>query len=489
MPDPNVLLITTDHWSGELLGSAGHPVIQTPTLDALARDGVSFTRAYSECPVCIPARRSLMTGTSPRTHGDRVFDETRPMPDVPSLAQTFRDAGYQAYGVGKLHVYPARDRIGFDDVLLAEEGRTQHGSEDDYELHLGDRGHPGQQFSHGMGNNDFVSRPWHLDEQLHVTNWITQGMARTIRRRDPSRPAFWYLSYTHPHPPLAPLASYLDIYRELEPDEPFAGSWAENSAALPHPVRANRSRWLQMGPLQARLARRAFYALCTHIDHQLRVVIGTLREEGLLDQTIILFTSDHGEMRGNHGLWVKRLFYESAARVPMILLDTGGSARVRPGSTDDRLVCLQDVMPTLLDLAGLDTPSSVEGLSMVGNRRRDYLYGEFGEGAAATRMVHDGRHKLIYYPAGNQCQLFDLREDPQELQDLAVSTDYGEVLARLKQRLIGELYGSDGEWLHDGSLAGVPAPEFVEFSDRGLSSQRGVHWPRPQVKPDSKDRR
>ena len=107
MPDrPHVLLITTDHWPAALLGVAGHPTVQTPTLNQLACNGVRFTQAYTECPVCIPARRTLMTGTPPRTHGDRVFKPNEPMPDLPTLAQTFRDAGYQAYAVGKLHVYP-----------------------------------------------------------------------------------------------------------------------------------------------------------------------------------------------------------------------------------------------------------------------------------------------------------------------------------------------------------------------------------------------
>ena len=134
---PNVLLISTDHWPAHLLGCAGHPVIQTPTLDELARSGVRFSNCYAECPVCIPARRTLMTGTTPRTHGDRVFKETLEMPDMPTMAQTFRNAGYQAYAVGKLHVFPQRDRIGFDDVILDEEGRTQYGVLDDYELFFG----------------------------------------------------------------------------------------------------------------------------------------------------------------------------------------------------------------------------------------------------------------------------------------------------------------------------------------------------------------
>ena len=122
-PDaPSVLLISTDHWPAYLMGGAGHPAIRTPTLDSLAGAGVRYTNAYAECPVCIPARRTLMTGATTRTHGDRVFKVQEPMPQLPTVAQTFRDAGYQAYAVGKLHIFPQRDRIGFDDVILAEEG-------------------------------------------------------------------------------------------------------------------------------------------------------------------------------------------------------------------------------------------------------------------------------------------------------------------------------------------------------------------------------
>jgi arylsulfatase A-like enzyme len=236
-----VLLICTDHWSAPLLGEAGHSAIQTPTLDALARSGVRFTNAYSECPVCIPARRTLMTGTPPRTHGDRVFKDTLPMPALPTLAQTFRDAGYQAYAVGKLHVYPQRDRIGFDDVILDEEGRTQYGVTDDYELFLGDEGFAGRHFDHGMSNNEYSWRPWHLPEHTHATNWATQQMARTFKRRDPTRPAFWYLSYRHPHPPLVPLQTYLDLYRDVEIDVPFHGEWSRDRAALPFALQSNRS--------------------------------------------------------------------------------------------------------------------------------------------------------------------------------------------------------------------------------------------------------
>ena len=166
MSAPNVLLICVDHWPGALLRGAGHEHVFTPTLDQLCRNGVRFAQAYTTTPTCIPARRALMTGTSARTHGDRTFREHEPMdPSLPTMAQTFRDAGYQAYAVGKLHVYPQRDRIGFDDVILNEEGRHHlGGGSDDYERYLHDHGHGGQELTHAMGNNSYTVRPWHLPE-------------------------------------------------------------------------------------------------------------------------------------------------------------------------------------------------------------------------------------------------------------------------------------------------------------------------------------
>ncbi len=476
---PNVLLVTTDHWPAALLGCAGHPAIQTPTLDALAGAGIRYTNAYSECPVCIPARRTLMTGTSPRTHGDRVFSERMPMPDLPTLAGTFRAAGYQANAVGKLHVYPQRDRIGFDDVVLDEEGRTQYGVTDDYELFLGDEGFAGRQFGHGMSNNRYVSRPWHLPEHTHATNWATSAMVRTIKRRDPTRPAFWYLAYRHPHPPLVPLTAYLDLYREPV-DAPCHGSWAPDTAAMPLRLRAVRERESYLAtPAQIAAARRAFYALCTHIDHQLSVVIGTLREEALLDDTVLCFTSDHGDMLGNHGLWAKQLFYEYSANVPLLLIGADSAAsRIEPG-VDGRLVGLADVMPTLLELAGVEVPASAEGRSAVTAAPRSWLYGEMSEGIFASRMVHDGRYKLIYYPAGNRCHLFDLRADPHELTDLSGMPEAAEHRGRLEQILVQQLYGADLEWVRGGKLVGVADRTYRPGGNKALSGQRGGHWPPP----------
>ena len=481
MTRPNVLLIVTDQWSANLLGIAGHPAIRTPTLDQLARCGRRFTNAYSEHPVCIPARRTLMTGTSAKEHGDRTFQAKLPMPDhLPTMAQTFRDAGYQAYGVGKTHTYPQRNRLGFDDILMDDEGRTHHGVTDDYEIYLGDKGYLGRQFGHGISNNGYAATAWHLPEEAHATNWATEQMCRFIRRSDPTRPALWYLGYRHPHPPLVPPQRFLDFYRDVDLDEAYSGDWAEGDD-LPLTLQAFRARY-KLSHTEAQWARKHFYALCTQIDQQIGLLIGTLREEGQLDNTIIMFTSDHGESLGNHGIWAKQNFYESSANIPMLLVGVKNCPRVGFDQVDDRLVCMADVMPTVLDLAGIAVPETVTGQSMLAPPR-GHLYGEFGEGELSSRMVHDGRHKLVYYAAGNHTQFFDLHSDPNELNDLAGQPTIANVQEGLKNLLISELYGSDLEWLSDGELTGLPNRTYRPAPNRDLGLIRGHQWPVPPVNP------
>jgi len=472
MNPPNVLLICADQMPGRLLGAMGNSSVLTPTLDQLARNGTLYTNAYSAAPVCTAARRGLMTGLTPRTHGDRSYREDLPMPPVTTLAQAFRDAGYQAYAVGKLHVFPQRARIGFDDVWLNEEGRHFQIEADDYEMFLAERGSLGREFTHGISNNTYETRAWHLPEELHHTNWTVREMCRTIKRRDATRPAFWFMSFQSPHPPLVPPQAYLDLYRDADIPQPFVGEWARDER-LPYALRVRRDRWAPLKQREMQLARRAFYAECTHIDHQIRLVIGLLREEGILDNTIIVFLSDHGDMLGNHNLFAKQLFYEDSCKVPLIIVPTADYARLGHHRIDDRLVELCDVMPTLLDLANIAVPPTVEGISLVSTRRREFLYGEMDEGALAKRMVRDARYKLIYYAAGNHLQLFDLQDDPDELCDLANDSAHARVCDELMQVLIAHLYGEDVQWVKDGKLMGLPAKEYAPAPERGLNNQRG----------------
>lgn len=480
---PNVLLICTDHWSDLFTRAGGHPVVMTPTLDQLTRSGTRFTQAYSVCPSCIPARKSLMTGMRARTHGDRVYRDGVAMPEVPTLAQCFRDAGYQAYAVGKLHVWPQRDRIGFDDVMLEEQGRHQHrdipeGVADDWELYLMEQGYPGQEYATGMCHNDWLARTWHLPETCHAINWAAREMCKAIRRRDPRKPGFWYLSFSAPHPPLTPLQAYMDLYRDVEIDRPVVGDWARNFDDLPYymKVRTYPSALHGAPRGEVQLARRAYYATLTHIDHQVRTVIGYLREADLLDHTILVFTADHGHMVGEHGLWCMTPFYEASAKIPLIIVPPQGEKRLGICAQDDRFAEFGDLMPTLLDLAGIPIPDHVDQLSLLGSKHRDYLYGEHGEEDAAQRMIRHGRFKLIYYPVGNYTQLFDVVNDARETHDLSEDPSYAEELASLKELLKENIWGSDLEWVKDGELVGLPDKAFQPGPIQQLQGQRGIRF-------------
>ena len=178
-------------------------------------------------------------------------------------------------------------------------------------------------------------------------------------------------------------------------------------------------------------------------------------------------------MLGTHGLWAKSLMYEGSARIPMILVPTGQDTRVGHHRVDDRLVELRDVMPTLLDLCGIPIPSTVEGLSMVGERRREHLYGEVYESERATRMIRTNRHKLIWYPHGNRFQLFDMEKDPQEMYDLSEDPSHAALRAELTRDLVKHLYGRDLEWVRDGKLVGAPDQTYEAQPVRGLANQRG----------------
>lgn len=473
----NILMINVDQWPGAFLGAAGNSLVMTPAIDQLARDGIRFANAYSTCPVCIPARRSLMTGTFPKTHGDRVYNPRLEMPEVPTLASVLGSAGYQTYAVGKLHVYPQRDRIGFDDVILSEEGRYEYGVTDDYQIWLGDKGYVGQEHLHGLANNSYRTRPWHLPEETHPTVWATREMCRMIKRRDPKRPGFFYLSYMAPHPPLVPLQSYLDMYADAE-CAPDAGNedWMNGSTVIRN-LTAEGETYSEKEKVRAI---RAFAAQCTLIDSQIRIVIGTLRECGILRDTLIVFVADHGEMLFDHNMVGKRVFYDRSARIPMIF--SGVPVAERRGEVNENIVCLEDLMPTLLSFCNVPVPSSVEGKDILSQEiPRKMLYCECGEGNSASRMVTDGRFKLIYYPMGNIFQLFDLENDIRELHNLYGREGYEKITDKLTSFLTDNLYGPDRNWIRDGKPEGLPEQPYERKPNYGFSNQRGYHWPAPEA--------
>ena len=326
-----------------------------------------------------------------------------------------------------------------------------------------------------MGNNNYLTRPWHLDEELHPTSWVTKNMMKMIKRKDPTRPAFFYCSYMAPHPPLVPLQSFLDMYKDKELQPSIKDDWEDS-----YILKALRYPASQYSEEERIRARKAFYALCTQIDYEIRLLIGTLRESSLLDDTIIVFLSDHGDMLFDHDMAAKRLMYDNSARIPLIF--AGKPVLEYKGKGyENKLATMSDVMPTLLDMCGIEVPEHVDGFPLFSDNTREYVYGEVSNGEKATRMIRDNKYKLIYYPCGNIKQLFDMENDPHETHDLSSVVGYESILSNLESKLISELYDTDLEWIKEGKLVGFEAPkDFKPTPDFGLYNQRGYHWPQPK---------
>ena len=243
-------------------------------------------------------------------------------------------------------------------------------------------------FEHSMSNNEYSYRPWFSGRTARDELGCQSNVPGDQAARSES-PSFWYLSFRHPHPPLLPVQDYIDLYRDMgvEIDMPFKGSWTDAQDPC-FSLQVDFDRGSKMTPEQIRGARLAFYALCTQIDHQLRLIIGTLRERicWMIRSSVlprIMETCWEIMACGPNG------YSSKTQHIPMLLMGVKGDERVGHHRIDDRLVGWQDVMPTLLDLAGIDIPETVDGISMVGDKKREFFYGEIDEGPRATRMIHD----------------------------------------------------------------------------------------------------
>jgi len=456
---PNILFITVDQMRGDCLHYLNHPIIQTPNLDQLAHTGVAFTSAYAATPSCIPARAAMMTGMNQRHHGRVGYEDRVPWRYPHTLPGEFANAGYHTQCIGKLHVYPTRNLVGFHNVLLHDgymhynRDRSQSSAlqwwdqTDDYLPWLRDRAGSGLDIMDaGLDcNASTVARPWHLEESLHPTNWAVTQSIDFLRRRDPDKPFFLWTSFVRPHSPLDPPQAYLDLYEGIELPEPPIGDWANTEDAEREGLNPTTKRGIVHERMRQK-ALAAYYALITQLDHQIGRLLNALFEFGVRENTIILFVSDHGDLMGDHLLYQKRLPYEGSAKVPFILNDPTHKLGLKAGHPVKRVVELQDILPTLLDAAGLSIPTAVDGASVIplaqGNEAgawRDYIHGEHAYGELSYHYLTDGQTKYIWFSQTGEEQLFDLTLDPQELRNLAVAASHAQELTRWRGRLIAEL--------------------------------------------------
>jgi arylsulfatase len=476
MKRPNILFLMTDQHRHDGLGCA-NPRIRTPNLDVLAARGVRFTNAVCNVPMCVPSRYSMMTGyygcQLGVKHNTQMFTRDDEFP-VPTLPQRLCELGYQTAGFGKTHWYIGSrimpdvaisgSKRGFGDRAIVDRsdpGNIEPGSlyqaEDEPEWHERLTAETRQGGPGGESVPGYIGQTSQIPVDHHREGWLTRHALRFLDAgRDPDRPFFLYLSFDYPHPGFYVPAGFEDLY-DID-------DFADNPPPQPIPAGHGgaklEDRWCNMTSEQRRRSRLRYAALCSYVDSLFGRVLDKLRQIGQLDNTFILFTSDHGEMLGDRGRVSKYCLYEGSVRVPMIL---AGAGVKRCGAVDDRHAELVDVMPTLLQVAGADVPDSMPGLSLLSDRARGGSFAEMhGRGyeeyqKAPAVMYRTRDWKLIMSVPGHlgevfgcydamRGELYNLRDDPLELNNLYEDARYAAVRHDLTAKLLMHVMCSLGKY-------------------------------------------
>jgi arylsulfatase len=450
----NVLLLMTDQHRFDVLGCMGNSFISTPNLDKIAAEGTVFEKAYTACPSCIPARACLLTGMNQWHTG--VLGMGRGQCEMGTgfshtLPGELAKAGYQNCGIGKMHFFPQRSLHGFHRTILYEETRRYDpGFTSDYfrwfEEHKdGDYG-----MADGVDWNGSQGYPYELPEFLHPNEWTANAAINFFNDRDSGKPFFLKVSFARPHSPYDPIPEYFEQYNSSDLPKAQVGDWATINDDPEEAAKSSAWRGIKSEE-EIHNARAGYYGNVAHIDHEIGRILAKLEAQGELDDTLILFTSDHGDMLGDQNMWRKSYAFEGSAHIPMLLcLPKALRNDVVPRSS--KPVMLRDIMPTILDILGLDIPGSVDGLSMKSPALdancswREYAHGEHSacyDFENEMQYLTDGKIKYIWYPTTGREQLFDLAQDPYELHELSTVPNYGDVLQEWRLKLVRELEQRD----------------------------------------------
>lgn len=435
---PNVLLLMSDDLAAAL-GCYGHPQAKTPNLDALAKRGVQFNRAYCQFPHCNPSRSSMMSGLRPGTtrvtnNEDNLYTN---IPDVLTLPHHFRNNGYATARCGKIfHLGVPTGLESMDDPQAWDFG-TPFKSELPYPPKQESAVKVKSGKKQGLGWQEIPGE----DDQL-VDGVFAKTAIEWLGKRDKDKPFFLAVGFHRPHLPLVAPAKYFDLYPFESitlPDAP-----ANDDADIPEPARngAVPGYALTATPEQRRAAIRAYLACVSYVDAQAGRLLDAIKQMGLNDNTIVIFTSDHGWHLGEHGLWHKRSLFEESARVPFIMHTPGMKTA---GQRSDSLIELLDVYPTLCDLCGVPAPKHLQGQSLrlllndPSASIQDYAFTQARRGKNAEfwgRTVRTARWRCTEWDEGNNgIELYDHDNDPHEYTNLANDPKHAATLKELRHVL------------------------------------------------------
>jgi len=431
---PDILIVMADQLTPGALATYGQPLTHAPNIGALADDGVVFDAAYTASPLCSPARASFMSGLLPSRTG--TYDNAAEFrSDIPTFAHHLRRAGYRTVLSGKMHFCGPDQLHGFEERLTTDIYPADYGWTPDWD-------HPERRLSWYHDMSSVVEagpclRTNQLDFDDEVAFCAERALYDHVRTED-DRPFCFVVSFSHPHDPFAIPRRFYDLYRDE--DIPMPGVKLTTDEMHPHERRLHEL--CAMGAVtvteeHVRRARRAYYGAVSYVDEHVGRLTALLRDTGRLENTVVMVTSDHGEMLGERGFWYKMSFYEGSARVPLIVRAPTLFSAGRVASP----VSTMDLLPTLVDLAydgdAAPRPGPLDGRSLLpqltGRTGPDDVAAEYlAEGAIAPIvMLRRGTLKFIHCPADPD-QLFDLATDPQERHNLLDSPSHQPVLTSFR---------------------------------------------------------
>ena len=477
---PNILFVMTDQQRSDTIRALGNREIRTPTLDSLVQSGTAFANCYTPSPVCVAARSATITGTPPHLNGCTSNNES-PL-DMPSLMQVLAEAGHQTHGIGKMHFNPQVDAMwGFESRDISEEGARQNGARNDFHDYLDEQGYGHVLEPQGLRSEMYyIPQPSQLPARHHHTTWVADRAIDFLGRRDREAPFFLWTSFIKPHPPFESPVPWNKLYRAADMLPPRRPPGFERLLTWWN-RHQNRYKYRDKGydEMLVRAMKAMYYGCISFIDYNLGRILAALGDD--IDNTLILFTADHGEMLGDYGSFGKRTMLNAAAKIPLIIKAPGYS---NPGKRVDAPVSLLDVFPTFAAAAGLDGANpSPEGSDLSkladGASQREFVYSQVGEGNVGLYMIASRDLKYIYSAADNKEWLFDLRIDPGETKNWAGNSRYDRRLDELREGLIGR-FERDGYDMavKDGAWREYEPPAFPDpDGDDGLLFQDAPHLP------------
>jgi len=470
MNKPNLLLIFTDQQRWDTMAAYGNKVIKTPNMDRLAGQGAVFENGITPCPICVAARASTMTGYSAGKNGilNNKGEVSDPRDALPAYLSNI---GYCTQAIGKMHFSPRGETYGMQGMILSEEMRSTRFAKDlesqwfdDYDRFLIKNKMWGWEKPPEIGYNEIKPLINEIPKEFHVTQWCGNQTIEWLQNgRDKDKPFFLFSSFVKPHVPYDCPAHLVDLYHPDDMPLPWTvpGEVETEYPGFAH-LRINHE-WDLYSEDAARRAKAFYYANISFIDEQIGRILDELDQQGLTENTLVIFTADHGDMMGDHGLWYKAYGYEGSLHIPFLFR---WPERIQAGTRRDDIVSLTDIFPTFMEAAGLIVGEKRPGknlLEFIENRAvRDVYFSEFGIPGNLLLHVRHKKWKYLYFQKGGWEELYDLEKDPQELYNLAGKSESDQIRGNLKKEAESWIqeYSNPRIFLDaEGSLKSFPMDE------------------------------